>query len=136
MKKVVSGHPDPTVNKTLYYLGGVEYDIKRTLPSVEFNEKTLNGDGFIAKFNTETDPTAFSYFIQDHLGNTIVVFTEGEANVITQGEPVVLQRDHYYPFGMPMKGPWKLDESQSQDQADFTDYRYNGKEFNKGAGAD
>ena len=42
----------------------------------------------------------YQYFLKDHLGNVRVVFTKDE----TTGEALVLQENHYYPFGMKFLG--------------------------------
>ena len=67
------------------------------------------------------------YNIKDHLGNTRVIFSDEDEDGSLTGDEVS-QINHYYPFGMEMKGEW-----QRGNALDF-DYTYNGKEFEDGLG--
>jgi RHS repeat-associated protein len=42
----------------------------------------------------------FEYYLKDHVGNVRVSFTKGSDGVT----PRILQENHYYPFGMPLRG--------------------------------
>ncbi|MCF8297119.1 MAG: RHS repeat-associated core domain-containing protein [Saprospiraceae bacterium] len=59
----------------------------------------------------------YHYDLKDHLGNVRLSF---KAN--SQGNPTVMQQDHYYPFGMRLAG---LSETSGGDNQ----YLYNGKEL-------
>jgi len=61
-------------------------------------------------------PWQYEYTLNDHLGNTRVVFTDGNE---------VLQEQHYYPFGMSLSGVWN--DTEKQDYA----YKYNHKELHR-----
>ncbi len=90
-----------------------------------FHYKTDNGGQTLQFFSTEegrvvVEPTAkhFEYSLKDHLGNTRVSLRE---NPTVIGEPMMIQENHYYAFGMSIS-----------DLASVTglpnDYLYNGKE--------
>lgn len=58
----------------------------------------------------------YQYHLKDHLGNIRVLFAAGN------GEPTVLQANHYYPFGMQMAGIGSNAGADNQ-------YLYNGKAY-------
>ena len=65
----------------------------------------------------------FQYKIQDHLGNTVVLFEDqNEDGEISEEE--VLQRELYYPFGLPLDNYCPM-SSPSPAQP----FLYNGKEY-------
>jgi RHS repeat-associated protein len=79
-------------------------------------------------FDSAQTPGSFDYeyFIKDHLGNNRVSIKESNGNA------VVMQEDHYYPFGMVLGG-------QSYAYADplkKNDYLFGGKEFQNELGLD
>jgi len=68
----------------------------------------------------------YEYFIKDHLGNTRVTIQEKE------GLPLVMQENHYDPFGYTLAGQTYTDGSQTLKN----DYLYNGKELQDELGLD
>ena len=46
------------------------------------------------------------YIITDHLGNARLCFSDLNGNGAIETPEEILQENHYYPFGMKMKGPW------------------------------
>jgi RHS repeat-associated protein len=61
------------------------------------------------------------------LGNTRVTFQDANDNGFVESSEIV-QRNHYYPFGMDMEGPWNGSSSPT------TKYKYNNKEWNNDYG--
>ena len=78
----------------------------------------------------------YEYNLKDHLGNNRVFFSDTDKDGIvevsqTGGHNELLQQEHYYPFGMGIKGEWKF----VQPQIGGTNlYQYNGKELNEDFG--
>ena len=61
----------------------------------------------------------YEYTLKDHLGN-------GRVSFAANGSAIqLLQENHYYPFGMEMKGAW-IAQSGTENG-----YQYNGKELNE-----
>ena len=73
----------------------------------------------------------FEYCLADHLGNNRVLFLDldGEGRIDLVGE--VLQKQHYYAFGLEMEGAWN-DRQPDQEQR----YRFNEMERNDELGLD
>ncbi|MCZ2442906.1 MAG: hypothetical protein LC101_03915 [Flavobacteriales bacterium] len=66
--------------------------------------------------------------IRDHLGNTVVTFSDINKNhKVTLSE--VLQRDYYYAFGLEIDGSWDNTSSPVRNA-----YLYNGKEHHNWKG--
>jgi len=63
----------------------------------------------------------YHYTINDHLGNTRLVYSDLNGNGRIENATEILQENHYYPFGMKMKGAWMGDEDEYR-------YKYNGIE--------
>ncbi len=61
----------------------------------------------------------YEYVLTDHLGNTRITFGDADAD----GDPDLLQENHYYPFGLAMT------LSGTTAAAPPNDYLYNGKEL-------
>ncbi len=61
----------------------------------------------------------YEYTLKDHLGNSRVSFAANGTAI------QLLQENHYYPFGMEMKGAW-ITQSGTENG-----YQYNGKELNE-----
>jgi RHS repeat-associated protein len=61
----------------------------------------------------------YEYTLKDHLGNSRVSFAANGSSI------QLLQENHYYPFGMEMKGAW-IAQSGTENG-----YQYNGKELNE-----
>ncbi|MCI5059262.1 MAG: RHS repeat-associated core domain-containing protein [Flavobacteriales bacterium] len=101
------------------YLSGIEY-ADNAIEAIYFTE----GRAVPAK-----DDWAYEYGIKDHLGNTRITFSDLDGNgVIEKDQGEVLQENHYYPFGMTMKGSWQ------QVGGTENPYQYNGKEMNSDFG--
>ena len=82
---------------------------------------------------TSADALRYDYTLRDHLGNTRVTFTDknnnGKIDMSTNASTnEVLQENHYYPFGLTLRGPWIDGEGET------TKYQYNGKELNNDFG--
>ncbi len=80
----------------------------------------------------------YEYALQDHLGNSRVFFADRNNNgtievSTTGGYNEVLQQEHYYPFGMGIRGEWKFVQPQV---GGVNQYQYNGKELNDDYGLD
>ncbi|MGB3547102.1 MAG: RHS repeat-associated core domain-containing protein [Saprospiraceae bacterium] len=82
----------------------------------------------------EDDEAHFQYKLADHLGNTVVLFEDrdGDGYVSSSlADPAtaeVLQRELYYPFGLPLRGTVPIQPTPTQD------FLYNGKEDVWGSG--
>jgi len=69
----------------------------------------------------------WEFNLKDHLGNLRLVFN-GQKKQSGDGYSVYIQQEsHYYPFGMPIEGPW-------YEPNEKNDYLYNGKEYNTDLG--
>ena len=98
------------------YIGGIEY-LDGEIEAIYFSEGRiyyLNG------------VPRYEYYLKDHLGNTRMVFTEDGADA--DSDPDVLQENHYYPFGLAMRGDWE--DVVGTENA----YLYNGIERNEDHG--
>jgi RHS repeat-associated protein len=91
------------------YVGGIEYT-GANLEGIYHAEGRLTPNG--ANFRYE-------YSLKDHLGNSRVSFAANGTAI------QVLQENHYYPFGMEMRGSW-VAQSGTENA-----YQYNGKELNE-----
>jgi RHS repeat-associated protein len=91
------------------YVGGIEYT-GANLEGIYHAEGRLTPNG--ANFRYE-------YTLKDHLGNSRVSFAANGSAI------QVLQENHYYPFGMEMRGSW-VAQSGTENA-----YQYNGKELNE-----
>jgi hypothetical protein len=87
------------------YVGGIEYT-GANLEGIYHAEGRLTPNG--ANFRYE-------YTLKDHLGNSRVSFAANGSAI------QVLQENHYYPFGMEMRGAW-VAQSGTENA-----YQYNGK---------
>ena len=72
------------------------------------------------------------YTLKDHLGNGRVFFSDTDKDGIVEvaqggNHNELLQQEHYYPFGMPIRGEWKFVQPQV---GGINNYQYNGKELN------
>ena len=50
----------------------------------------------------------YEYTLSDHLGNNRVTFTDLNGNGVVEEGTELLQENHYYPFGLAMKGGFKV----------------------------
>ncbi|MGH1339542.1 MAG: RHS repeat domain-containing protein, partial [Aureispira sp.] len=74
----------------------------------------------------------YDYSLKDHLGNNRVFFSDvdknGVVDVAQSGNAnELLQQEHYYPFGMGIRGEWKFVQPQI---GGVNQYQYNGIELN------
>ena len=93
------------------------------------NELGTKMEARTAPCEPDEDVWHYQYTIKDHLGNTRVLFYDGNNDgSISSSE--ILNEEHYYPFGMSIKGDW-----QAISDPDFN-YRYNGKEMHDDHGLD
>ncbi|MBN8684316.1 MAG: RHS repeat-associated core domain-containing protein [Chitinophagales bacterium] len=121
-------------NYSIDYLGELEY---RSSPTVALSlESIYHEEGRVFNTNVGTsgpDALRYEYVIRDHLGNTRLSFTDkngdGKVNVLNTLDNELLQENHYYPFGLTMRGPWVNDEGLGANR-----YLYNAKEFNSDFG--
>ncbi|MCI5058228.1 MAG: RHS repeat-associated core domain-containing protein, partial [Flavobacteriales bacterium] len=91
-------------------------------------EAIYHEDGRIVPFANNYQ---FEYSIKDHLGNSRVSFSDLDGNgKIDENHGEVLQRNHYYPFGLAMEGSWN--SVSGLENA----YKFNGKELNSDFGLD
>lgn len=75
--------------------------------------------------NLSTAPV-YDYQLNDHLGNTRVVFSDRNGDFIIDSSEV-LQINNFYPYGMAMYGTWN-DLNASVTGADKNHFLYNGME--------
>ncbi|MCI5055505.1 MAG: DUF6443 domain-containing protein [Flavobacteriales bacterium] len=96
------------------YIGEFEY-YNGTLEAIYFsNGRVVPNSNFFE----------YQYSIKDHLGNSRVNFADKNGDgEIKEADGEVLQRNHYYPFGMSMEGSWNT-VIGTENQ-----YKYNDKEF-------
>jgi len=73
---------------------------------------------------SEEDSWKFQYHINDHLGNSVVLFEEELDDEFEEtGLAIAIQRNLYYPFGMTLDGTWNMATNPEMN------YLYNGKEL-------
>jgi RHS repeat-associated protein len=88
-------------------------------------------EGRIKQTNVNLNLYQVEYQVQDHLGNTRVMFSDlnnnGTLFGATTAQAEIIQVNHYYPFGMNMEGPW----NGSATDRNLNKYQYNGKELNQ-----
>lgn len=101
-----------SVLKRTDYIGGIEY-VDNDLEMVYHQEGRvdLRGTG-----------QQFDYVLDDHLGNTRLMYSDLNNNGIPEVPNEIIQEEHYYPFGMKMTGPWMSAGSSSATMP----YQYNG----------
>jgi len=87
----------------------------------------MHSEGYV-QYTNGTNPE-YHYTIQDHLGNTRLVYCDKNQNGKIENTNEIIQENHYYPFGMAMKGVWMGDENNYK-------YKYNGIEQNDNFGID
>ncbi|MFK8101590.1 MAG: hypothetical protein AB8G15_03665 [Saprospiraceae bacterium] len=99
-KKVFNG----TNTTTKYYVTGVEYQDGAL-------EAIYHAEGRVL---ATADSFRYEYTLKDHLGNARISLSDLNGNGVLDEtvstmesyETEVLQENHYYPFGVNMKGPW------------------------------
>lgn len=113
-KKTVSS--EVPLNTTVYYAGNMVYDASKKLSFVLTDEgralpsTTASGTVFTYEFN-----------VKDHLGNVRMVLKE---------DGTMLQENHYYPFGLVMKGLGTNAVASLKDKTSpKNNYLYNDKEL-------
>ena len=106
------------------YIGGLEF-LDGTLEQINIpNGRILKKDG-----------DKYQYNLTDHLGNVVVVFEDKGNGIFAEEHPdydgEVIQRSHYYSFGMRVDMP-RFDFGDEPENK----YLYNGKELNSDFGLD
>jgi RHS repeat-associated protein len=101
------------------YISGFQYEAQNTGANGQLGSRELSffshPEGRVRYDNGDF---AYEYVLEDHLGNARVTFGDPDED----GEPELLQEDHYYPFGLPHSGNFLQATPGMQ-------YRYNGVEF-------
>lgn len=94
---------------TLDYVGGIEYE-NDTLAAIYLEEsKAVFKSGNFEEYQFQ---------LKDHLENNRVVFKDDGS-----GNAEVVQQEHFYPYGLSMKGAW-----QESNLATIHKYKFNGFE--------
>ena len=127
--------PDDFVFSGSAYVSNVEYKISKVFNSnyggfyqdkISFN-MLHNDEGYVTgsvipDINNYENGIQYCYYRRDHLGNNREVW-QASYNKYSGTEPArTLQRNQFYPSGLP----WVSD---TNDNADAQQYKYNGKEF-------
>ncbi len=110
------------------YVNGIEYRNVSTTGSNRRLEAIYHPEGRVFNDNVSSSTTEslrYEYAIKDHLGNSRLTFSDINGNGTVDFATEVLQENHYYPFGLNMKGAW-INDAASLDNK----YQYNGKELN------
>ena len=97
------------------YINGVEYS-SGSMEAIYHAEGRAVPDS--------TGGFRYEYTLTDHLGNSRAMFSDLNGDESVDGTEI-LQENHYYPFGMNMKGDWG---------AGTNSYQYTGKELNTDLG--
>ena len=105
------------------YVGGIEY-------RGGVMEAIYHSEG---RVYFEDGSSRYEYSLTDHLGNTRLMFSDRNGNGVVDmsDDPEtteVLQENHYYPFGMQMKGSWMENPGRESK------YLFNGIERNEDLG--
>jgi len=130
VQKTVTDVNNVVTNK--HYIGNVQY-INTEVDFIQQQEGRIirNLVGVDVSNNPIYD-YRYEYSLKDHLGNGRIFFSDmnkdGIVEVAQNGNPnELLQQEHYYPFGMGIRGEWKF----VQPQIGGTNlYQYNGIELN------
>ncbi len=101
------------LTKKIFYIGNFVYE-NGVLDFFTMDEGRVKrlGDGTLR----------YEYNLTDHLGNVRVSFTKGRSG-LPAGVPVILQENHYYPFGMKLAGLSKVKKGKGNK------FAYNGMEL-------
>lgn len=115
-----------------YYIEGFEYS------AGELELINIPNGRILHKSN---ESPRYQYNLTDHLGNIVVIFEDANGNGIIQIEEEtgadsnleseVLQRNHYYSFGMRVEAPGLINNGEAKNK-----YLYNEKELNLDFGFD
>ncbi len=111
---------DGDEEKQRTYIAGYEF-VDGKLSSSSFEEGRI--------YYLDADEFEIAFYLQDHLGNNRIIFKENPAQIT---EPLVLQENHYYPFGMTMGS--EMNYYDNQDPEDR--HKYNSKELVEDCGLD
>jgi len=104
--------------ETIDYVAGVEYKNGKV-------SQIMHSEGYV-QYTNGANPE-YHYVIADHLGNTRLIYTDKNQNGKIESNSEIIQENHYYPFGLTMKGVWMGDENNFR-------YKYNGIEQNSNFG--
>lgn len=109
-KKAINA--DNSLSETRDYINGLEY-LNGQIESIYHAQGRLH----------YVDGTPrMEYFFKDHLGNTRLVYSDLNGDGVIDTPSEILQESHFYPYGMPKKGPWM--ENLNNPMA----YQFNGIE--------
>ena len=112
------GAPEDWLNIEHTYVDGFEFE-GGNLVSANFGEGRIN---YTYDDNGTIEDSYISFYLQDHLGNNRIIFREDPQQI---DQPLVIQENHYYPFGMSMGT--ELNRYTNQDPENR--YKYNSKEL-------
>ena len=98
--------------ETIDYVAGIEYKNGHV-------SQIMHNEGYV-QYTNGTNPE-YHYTIQDHLGNTRLIYSDKNQNGKIESNTEIIQENHYYPFGLTMKGAWMGNENNYK-------YKYNGIE--------
>jgi len=134
IQKTITDANNVVTNK--HYIGNVQY-INTEVDFIQHQEGRIirNLVGIDVSNNPIYD-YRYEYSLKDHLGNGRVFFSDmnkdGIVEVAQNGNAnELLQQEHYYPFGMGIKGEWKFVQPQI---GGVNKYQFNGKELNEDFG--
>jgi len=96
-----------------FYLGNIEYGFNGCDPGWYWIDKIYNPEGYVNDLGIYNGPY-YQYYRKDHLGNNREVWLANNNTTV--------QRTQYYPSGLP----WA---SNTGDNPDLQNKKYNGKEF-------
>ena len=105
------------------YIGGLEY-YDGKLNTVQHEEGRVYLGGGSQRYD---------YVLSDHLGNSRLLYSDLNDNGIPEVPNEIISETHYYPFGMPMTGPW-MENTGAGGVSERLQYGYNGIMRPQGSG--
>ncbi len=111
LQKIVKLGSD--ILSTQYYIEGIEYR-DNTLEAIYTAEGRLYFADGVGRYE---------YTLSDHLGNNRVTFSDLNGNNVIEEATELLQENHFYPFGLEMKGNFVENTGRKEK------YLFNGNEL-------